>query len=158
MANESKTIVQQLADEQIRVAELEATVKGLTGERDRAVAEAAEAKKALTAANESKAAVEKALADATDAHKAEVSKLIESVQAKDADCKNLAGMLRNPAFMDAALVGRILGVSHDGGSVQGGGGAVQMTKAEALKAYNALQTTKEKAEFRKAHAAELELK
>ena len=141
------TIVEQLSEAQTRIAALEGELKVAS---EKAVADAQK----LTAAVEAKAKIEadakamaeanaKAIADAVEAQ----AKLQTALVASDAELKKARAALANPAFADAAIVGRTA-------SAQSGmppADETPLTHEGALKKYNSLDDPRERAEFRKAN-------
>lgn len=139
MAEESKTIIQQLADAQAALADATGKLQALNATHADVLKGAETMKIALAAADEARVKAKGLLKVEQDAHKATQAELATAKQA-----------LANPAFADAARKGSA-GAGHDGG-VAGSEVACPQTKAEAMKQYNALESAAARAQFRKQHA------
>lgn len=141
------TIVEQLSESQSRVAALE-------GEMKIAAEKALVDGQSLAAAVEAKAKIEESMKAMTEAHAKAMTDATEA-QAKlqaalamaKSELEKTRAALANPAFADAAIVGR----SETAQSGMPPAEEAPLTHEAALKKYCALENPRERAEFRKAN-------
>ena len=141
------TIVEQLSEAQTRIAALEGELKVAS---EKAVADAQK----LTAAVEAKAKIEESMKAMTEAHAKAMtdateaqSKLQAALAMAKSELEKTRAALANPAFADAAIVGR----SETAQSGMPPADEAPLTHEAALKKYNSLADPRERAEFRKAN-------
>ena len=141
------TVVEQLVESQARVAALEGDLK-LAAEKAlgdaQSLAAAVEAKAEVEAALKAMGEVhEQALADAAEAR----TKLETALAETKAELEKAQAALANPAFADAAIVGR----PETAQSGMPPAEETPLTHEAALKKYCALEDSRARAEFRKAN-------